>query len=117
MHFSIWRGMLRLLLALLLSISLVTGPATARAQSPSDCGMSAAEMMAMAETGVGDEHEQMACCTPDCTVTSAPAVFDGGAAASAQVPYSGPLLHALPDFALHSVSPAAADPPPRPSFA
>ena len=104
-------AMLRLLFTLLLSLSLVSAPAAAQTQSVADCGMSAPEM------DMSDEHEQMPCCTPDCMASSAAAVFDESAAATNELGHSGALIIPLRDFALHSISPSAADPPPRPSFA
>jgi hypothetical protein len=103
--------MLRLLIALLLSLSLVFAPAAAHTQPLADCGMSAFEM------GMSDQDEQMPCCTPDCVASSAAAVFDGSAAAMDELRYPGVPIKSLPDSALHSISPSAVDPPPRLSFA
>ena len=108
---GICADMLRLLIALLLSLSLVSAPAAAQTQPMADCGMSASEM------DMSDHDEQMPCCTPDCTATSAAAVFDESAAAGDQLGHASARITPLRDFALHSVSPSAADPPPRPSFA
>ena len=110
-RFPICSAMLRLLFALLLSLSLVSAPAAAQTQSVADCGMSASEM------DMSDDHEEMPCCTPDCMASSAAAVFDESAAVTDELGHSGALINPLRDFALHSISPSAADPPPRPSFA
>ena len=94
---------MRLILAILLALSLVgSGPAFAGPSS--DCPM--ARSMPM-----GD-HQKMGCCTPDCAVAAPSAVLPVADIGVPDLPES-PVPALAPASALHSVSPAAADPPPR----
>ena len=95
--------MKRLLIAILVVLSLV-GSGPAFAESSRDCAMAGSMPM-------GD-HQKMGCCTPDCAVAAPSAVLPVAEVGVLDLP-EAPAPALAPAAALHSINPAATDPPPR----
>ena len=107
-----WNRVIRFLVILLTSLSLLLSPATAAVGSgaaQAECSMSAAEM----DMGTGADHDKMDCCTPQCTAPAAAAVLASSDRGPDISPEGDSRLQFPRDAMLPSVSPAATDPPPR----
>ena len=110
-----WNRVVRFLVILLTSLSLLLSPAMAAAvivgsgAAQVECSMSEAEM----DMSTGADHDKMDCCTPQCTAPAAAAVLASNDPGSDISPEAGSPLLSPPDAMLPSVNPAATEPPPR----
>lgn len=100
-----------MILAILIALSLVASPGPAFAAPSPACSMPGAG------TGNPVDHDKMDCCTPDCAVSCPAAVVPAGNLPGPTAPPTGDLAWAPVATDLHSIDPAALDPPPRPSLA
>lgn len=103
--------MTRFILALSIALSLIGSPGPAFAAPSPTCSMPGAAV------GSPVDHDEMGCCTPDCAVSCPAAVVPADALPEPTVVLTGDATWVPMATGLHSINPAAVDPPPRPSLA
>ena len=103
--------MTRFILAILIALSLIGGSGPAFAAPEPDCSLAEATM------GSPADHDSMGCCTPDCAVSCPAALIPPESLPEPSVQLTETRAWTPKASALHSVSPTAIDPPPKPSLA
>lgn len=103
--------MTRFILAILIALSLAGSPGPAFAAPSPACSMPGAAV------GNAVDHDTMDCCTPDCAVSCPAAVVPAGGLSEPSVALTSDKVSIPVVAGLHSLNPAAVDPPPRPSLA
>lgn len=99
--------MIRFLLTVLIGLAMAASPGPALAVPSMACAMGEAE------AGMVVGHEEMRCCTPDCTASAPAAVLPSGNADEGSAPQVGAPALVRGDLVLPSITPGATDPPPR----
>lgn len=100
-------SLMRLILAILIALSLVSGPSPASAAPSVDCSMPGAA------EGMAADHEDMPCCTSDCVVSAPAALLPESDAERASPIFKSLPVVTAPAGVLAAINPAALDPPPR----
>lgn len=104
---------IRFVVILLSSLSLLLSPAAAAAGAMESGPAQRECSMVGADPGLTADHEKMGCCKPPCTPPAAAAVLPSSDLGPGDLADAGPLLLFAGDPMLPSVSPGALDPPPR----
>ena len=100
-------GVIKLFLALLISLSLFGSPGAARSAPSVSCSMPGADH------GQAADHEKMGCCTPDCATPAPSAMLPSGPLSAALIEPTKIAVWVPSYLELVPTNPAAADPPPR----
>lgn len=102
--------MTRFILAILIALSLIGSSGPAFAAPAPDCSMAGAAM------GGPADHDDMGCCTPDCAISCPAALIPPDSLPEPSVLLTSARAWMPKTSALHSVSPTAIDPPPKPTL-